>query len=221
MDTMQAINERHSVRQYKPVPIEEETAAALNEFIGKINAESGLSIQLVLNEPKAFDSSLAHYGKLTGISNYIALIGKKSKTLQEECGYYGEKIVLEAQKLGLNTCWVGVMFKKVPEAFRVNRGEKLALMIAVGYGETQGHEHKSKAMSQVSEIKEGYPGWFIRGVEAALLAPTAMNQQRFFFTLDGDKVTARAFKGPFSKVDLGIVKYHFEAGSGKDSSIWT
>ena len=202
MDTMQAINERHSVRQYKPVPIEEETAAALNEFIGKINAESGLSIQLVLNEPKAFDSSLAHYGKLTGISNYIALIGKKSKTLQEECGYYGEKIVLEAQKLGLNTCWVGVM-------------------IAVGYGETQGHEHKSKAMSQVSEIKEGYPEWFIRGVEAALLAPTAMNQQRFFFTLDGDKVTARAFKGPFSKVDLGIVKYHFEAGSGKDSSIWT
>jgi len=55
------------------------------------------------------------------------------------------------------------------------------------------------------------------GIEAALLAPTAVNQQKFFISLDGNKpvfiVTAN---GPFVKLDLGIVKCHFEIGSGKN-----
>jgi hypothetical protein len=48
-------------------------------------------------------------------------------------------------------------------------------------------------------------------MEAALLAPTAMNQQKFYFELqpNGDvKVTCG--KGFYTKLDIGIVKYHFE-----------
>ena len=43
------------------------------------------------------------YTSFSGVKNYIALIGKKSPNLEEACGYYGEKIVLRAQQLGLNT----------------------------------------------------------------------------------------------------------------------
>lgn len=220
MKIEEAIAARHSVRQYQARPIEEEIASRLKDYISQINAESGLNIQLVLNEPKAFDSARAHYGKLTGISNYIALIGKKGADINEKCGYCGQKIVLEAQMLGLNTCWVGIMFKKIPAAFTVNKGEKLALVIAIGYGATQGHERSSKTPEQVSNVSPASPDWFRNGVECALLAPTAMNQQKFMLTLDGEKVKAKALTGPFSKVDLGIVKCHFEIGSGKDSSVW-
>ncbi len=162
---------------------------------------------------------MAHYGEFSGVKNYLALVGKKGKKLDELCGYYGEKLVLAAQALGLNTCWVGLTFKKIPDVFRVESGEKLSLVTAVGYGATQGAPHKSKDASTVSRA-ENAPEWFTKGVEVALLAPTAVNQQKFLFALHGDKVSARAGLGFFSRVDLGIAKYHFELGSGRDSSVW-
>ena len=219
MDLMQAITERHSVRQYLDRPIEGETLAALQAGVADCNKESGLHIQLVVNEPKAFDSFIAHYGKFSGAANYIALIGKKGEGLEEACGYYGEKLVLLAQTLGLNTCWAGGSYQKVPTAYTVAPGEKLALVIAVGYGATQGHARKSKTYEQVAKANAA-PAWFRSGVEAALLAPTAINQQKFTFTLQGDKVLARAGLGFFAKTDLGIAKYHFEIGSGKGRDVW-
>ena len=220
MDLLEAMRERHSVRRYINKPIEPETAAALEKFIEECNAESGLHIQLVKNEPKAFDGAMAHYGNFSGVTNYIAVIGRKGAGFEEKCGYYGEKIVLYAQTLGLNTCWVALTFKKVPSAYKVDRGEKLEIVISLGYGETQGKERKSKTAEEISNISPSSPEWFRKGVEAALLAPTATNQQKFSLTLDGDKVRAKAGFSYYTKVDLGIVKYHFELGSGKDSSIW-
>ena len=219
MDMMEAMQARHSVRSYTDKTIEGETLEALEEVIEECNRESGLHIQLVRNEPMAFGGGLAHYGKFAGVKNYLALVGRKDRQLDEKCGYYGEKIVLAAQALGLNTCWVGLTFKKVPDAFKIADGEKLVMVIAVGYGATQGTAHQSKAAAAVSRA-ENAPDWFKKGVEAALLAPTAINQQKFLFTLHGDKVSAKASLGPFSKVDLGIVKYHFELGSGRDRTVW-
>ena len=220
MDWMKAMRERHSVRAYTDKPIEGETLAELETLIGAYNLESGLHIQLVRNEPKAFDSAMAHYGKFSGVRNYLALVGQKNeRRLDELCGYYGEKLVLTAQALGLNTCWVGATFRKVPNVFQVYTDERLVLVIAIGYGETQGTAHKSKSTAAVSK-GEDVPEWFTRGVEAALLAPTAINQQKFFFTYHNGGVSAKAGLGPFSKVDLGIAKYHFELGSGKDWTVW-
>ena len=219
MDIMEAMRTRHSVRSYTGRPIEGETLDALEKLIGECNRESGLHIQLVRNEPMAFDSAMARYGRFSGVKNYLVMVGKKGPKLDELCGWYGEKLVLAAQMLGLNTCWVGATFKKIPDVFRVERGEKLVIVIAIGYGTTQGVAHKSKDAAAVSSA-ENAPEWFAKGVEAALLAPTAINQQKFFFTLQGEKVSAKAGFGPFSKVDLGIAKYHFELGSGRDSLVW-
>ena len=220
MDIIEAIKSRHSVRSYEDKPITEEAAKALEECISQCNRESGLHIQLVRNEPKAFDSFMAHYGRFSGVSNYIALIGPDNDKLDELCGYYGEKVVLQAQMLGLNTCWVALTYKKVPDAYVVSKGEKLCLVIALGYGKAQGVQHKSKRAEDVSNITGDSPKWFQDGLEAALLAPTAMNQQKFKLILDGDKVTAKTGMGICSKIDLGIVKCHFEAGSGKGPEIW-
>ena len=98
----------------------------------------------------------------------------------------------------------------------IAKGEKLCCVISLGYGKTHGTPHKSKSPEEVAVIKDDTPEWFINGVNAALLAPTAMNQQKFGFMLDGDKVLAKAGKGILSDMDLGIVKYHFEIGSGKE-----
>lgn len=220
MEIIQAMKERHSVRQYTDRPIDSQTIDALQAEIDSCNKQADLHIQLVKNEPKAFDSFMAHYGKFVGVKNYIALIGKKTAKLDELCGYYGEYLVLKAQQLGLNTCWVAMSYKKIPGTFEVRKGEKLTVVIALGYGQNQGDAHKSKSAQAVSNVAEKSPEWFKAGVEAALLAPTAMNQQKFTLTYADGKVSATAGLGLYTKLDLGIVKYHFELGAGRENFDW-
>ena len=221
MDMITAMKERHSVRSYKNEPIADELLAVLQDEIDDCNREGNLHIQLITNEPKAFDSFMAHYGKFSGVTNYIALIGKKSPDLEEKCGYYGERLVLKAQSLGLNSCWVAMTYKKIPGTFTLDAGEKLTVVIAIGYGKTNGVVHKSKAISAVSNVTANSPEWFKNGVKAALLAPTAMNQQKFTLTLNQNEVTAKAGMGFYAKTDLGIVKYHFEIGANSSEWHWS
>ena len=220
MDLLQAMKERHSVRSYANRPIERETKENLQNYIEECSKESGLHLQLVLDEPNAFDSFMAHYGKFSGVRNYILLAGKKNADLEERCGYYGEKIVLFAQMLGLNTCWVAMTYKKGAAKLQLNRGEKLCLVIAVGYGLSNGVPHKSRPGESVMNVQGTPPDWFLNGIVAALLAPTAMNQQKFVFSLDRDTVSAKAGLGFYSKIDLGIAKYHFELGAGTGHFRW-
>lgn len=219
MDVLQAMKERHSVRSYTDRPIEGRIKDDLSSYIDDCNRDGQLHIQLVLDEPHAFDGFMAHYGKFVGVKNYIVLAGKKSPDLEERCGYYGEKIVLHAQTLGLNTCWVAMTYSKGKAKFQLNADEKLCLVIAIGYGKMSGTAHTSKPREAVMRANTP-PDWFLQGIDAALLAPTAMNQQKFTFTLDGNKVTAKAGMGFYSKIDLGIAKCHFELGAGAQHFQW-
>lgn len=218
MDLLKAMQERRSVRSYLDAPIEDGVKENLSAIIEKCNEESGLNIQLVTDEPRAFDSFMAHYGKFSGVKNYVALIGGAGN--DEKIGYYGEKIALCAQALGLNTCWVAMTYKKIKTAFKVGKGEKLYCVLSLGYGATRGAEHPVKAVDKVAEV-ENTPEWFVEGVKAALLAPTAMNQQKFTFAYADGKVTAKAGFGFYTKIDLGIVKYHFELGAGAENFVWS
>ena len=215
MDIKEAIRERHSVRKYTEAPIKGEIKNALEMLINKCNEESGLNIQLICDDKECFDVFLAHYGKFSNAWNYIALVGKASSDLEEKAGYYGQKIVLSAQTMGLNTCWVAGTYGKNKCKAVIRAGEKLACIISIGYGVNNGVEHRSKPISKLCKVPElSMPEWFREGVEAAMLAPTAMNQQKFLIDLDGDTPVITAKMGPFSKIDLGIVKYNFEAATG-------
>lgn len=213
MEILELMKARHSVRQYSGRKIESEIREMLTISVNECNRESGLNIQIMFDEPKCFDSMMAHYGKFSGVENYIAIVGKKGADLEEKAGYYGEKLVLKAQELGLNTCFVAMTHGK--STAEIKKDEKLACIIALGYGTTQGEAHKNKPVAQLCNCASGMPDWFSKGMEAALLAPTAMNQQKFYFTLENGKVSAKAGKGFYTKMDLGIVKYHFEAVTGR------
>ena len=228
MTLQEAIQARHSVRAYKAQPLSDADARALTEKITQLNREGGLHMQLIQNEPKAFLGPFARYGKFRGVNDYIVMIGKKADDLDERIGYYGEQLVLYAQTLGLNTCWVGLSYTKIPGTYVLNEGEKIACYISIGYGETQGVTHKIKRIDQVSNISDDSPEWFRRGVEAALLAPTAINQQKFSFELlpaeDGQlpRVLAQRHFSlvGYTQMDLGIAKYNFELGAGTDNFRW-
>ena len=215
------IKERHSVRSYLKKPIDGKTAEDLRAFIRDINLESGLHIQLIEKDSETFTKNLLHYGWLKNAENYFALVGKNAPDLEEKAGYYGEKCVLQAQKLGLNTCWIAGTYSKKHVKAEIGDDESLVCVISAGYGENPGKERPSKTPEAVSNNIAGAPEWFLRGVKCALLAPTAINQQKFKFTfIPPETVELSAQKGPFSLIDKGIVKLHFELAAGIDNFKW-
>lgn len=209
MQMLDLMKERHSVRQYSDKKIDGDVKTKLDTYVASINEENGLSMQIFYNEPNCFNSMLAHYGKFSNVKNYIAIVGKKEE--QEKAGYYGEKLVLKCQELGLNTCWVALTHGKVN--VQTKPQQKLLILIALGYGTNTGVAHKSKPIKELCK-EDAYPEWFMKGMEAVSLAPTAMNQQKFLFEMKNGQVYAKALRGFYSKIDLGIVKYHFEAVTG-------
>lgn len=231
MNELEAIKARHSVRAYKSTPIPEDVRKQLEAAIEAGNAEGNLHMKLVCDEPEAFDSTMAHYGKFSGVRNYVVIAGPTTAGLEERGGYYGERVALLAQQLGLNGCWVALTFKRRYVKAHLQTGDKLVVVITLGYGETQGIERKTKAAADLIKGSEGAPEWFSAGVNAAMLAPTAMNQQKFTFELLGStseagstgnkpQVKLTNLGGAYSKVDLGIVKYHFEVGAGTSNFTW-
>ena len=228
MTLFEAISARHSVRKYKDEPVPSDVLSVLRDKVAEVNRLGGLHVQLVTDEPKAF-SGLMAYGSFSGVRNYFVMAGRKSDDLDESIGYYGEQLVLLAQTLGLNTCWAGLTYSKIPGTYELGDDEKIACYIALGYGLTQGSGHKVKTREEVSNAGEGTPEWFGRGVDAALLAPTAVNQQKFhldYLGPEGDGSLPKVSAKPsfsmigYTKIDLGIVKYHFEIGAGKENFEW-
>lgn len=212
-----AIKSRHSVRSYTDQAIEPDKATALRDLIAEANRRCGLRMTLVTDEPDAFGKSkLAHYGKFTNVRNYVCLIGPSGDDVAETLGHEGERIVLHAQELGLNSCWVGLTVSKKVIPVEVPEGDKIHAVIALGYGTTQGPAHKSKSPEKVAKNYAEAPDWFRRGVDFALLAPTALNQQKFKFEWLGDnRVKATKGFGFFTSMDLGIAKLHFEIGADR------
>ncbi len=226
MTPLEAIQSRRSIRHYNDTPLPENIVSTLQQKINEVNAEGDLNIQLVTNEPKGFNGILC-YGTFSGVKNYFVVAGKKSDDLDERVGYYGEKLVLLAEQLGLNTCWAGVTYKKVAGTYTLNDGEKIVCYISLGYGNEVARKMKRKTLNELSNIDDSTPDWFRRGMEAVQVAPTAVNQQKFYFEYipnprgkDKVKATKKFSLIGYTQLDLGIAKLHFEIGAGKENFEW-
>ena len=219
MDTIRA---RHSVREYDGRAPEGEALAALQAAVEECRRASGLNVQLVTNNPEAFQV-VARFGLVHGASANIAFATANGDADDERIGYWGQKIVLAAQEAGLNTCWVALCSRRKNRA-KLAPGEKVRIVIAVGYGKTQGSERKTKAFEELATVEcAEAPAWFATAMEAAQLAPTAMNNQNFHVTLrpDGKTVHIEAPKGGWNMVDLGIVKRNFKEAADESGADWS
>ena len=219
MSEIDAIKERHSVRSYEAKKIEADKVEKIRAKIEELNKEGNLHLQFMVDAGKTYNKLFNKVAGLGSAPSVIACVGIDDETLEQRVGYYGEKLVLFIQELGLNTCWAGTFNQKNIGA-EVGDGEKLVISIAVGYGKDKGKPHKSKSPEQVIEAKGDRPYWFNKGVDMALLAPTAINQQKFTIRLNEDESVDFVDKGGiFSQVDLGIVRCHFEIGAEKSFPI--
>lgn len=218
MDLKEAMRQRHMVRRYTDRPLPAEIVKELGEYIDKMNQLYGLSVELKTEDSSAFHA-LIKLVLAKGVRNFFIMAGADAPDLDERLGYCGAGLMLYAQTLGLNTWWVGGTFhrKRMTE---IAHGNRVAGVVAVGYGQTQGVPHKTKKPEQVSSYRGDAPEWFRQGIDAALLAPTALAKQAFLINGSGNKVSIQCDNGIFSGVDTGLVKYHFELGAGKENFEW-
>lgn len=226
MTLIEAINARHSVRHYISKPLEHDIVEAIKAKIEDCNREGRLHIQLVTNESKGFNGLIC-YGQFSGVENYLVVAGKNAEDLDYRVGYYGEQLVLFAQQLGLGTCWAGLTYSKIKGTYTLDQGEKIVCMIALGYPNDPGRKIKRKTIEQLSNVSSDTPEWFRRGVEAVQKAPTAVNQQKFYFEYLGKSGNIHLVRAKrlfsligYTKMDFGIARLHFEIGAGRDNFEW-
>lgn len=220
MTLEEAMRTRHTVRRYTDRKLPGDVLEGLRDRIRDNNEKYGLTMSLVTENTEAFGPALRLF-LAKGVRNYLVLAGRDLPGLDEKIGYCGTDVMLFAQTLGLNSWWVGGTYSRkgvgrnaAPEA------EKILGLIALGYGAAQGVPHKSKKPEDVAAYEGPAPEWFAKGTEALLLAPTALNKQAFTLRGEGRRVSLSCDNGIFSGVDLGIGKYHFELGAGKESFDW-
>lgn len=220
MTLEEAMRNRHTVRRYTDRKLPGDVVEQLNERLGQNNRERGLAMSLVTENTEAFGPILRLF-LAKGVRNYVILAGKDRPGLEEDLGYCGADVMLLAQTLGLNSWWVGGTFRrKGLEKNAAPGAERILGLLAVGYGAVPGVPHKSKKPEEIASYEGQAPEWFARGVEAVLLAPTALNRQAFSIRGKGRTVSMTCAGGTFSGVDLGIGKYHFEIGAGGESFDW-
>ena len=214
----EAMRERHTVRKFTDKDIPKDIRSKLNTRMFANNEKYSVSMRFMIDDTNAF-GFLTKLFLTKGVKYYFILSGGNIFTTDEKLGYCGTDLMLYAQTLGLNTWWVGGTYNRR----YINRhatGDKVLGLIAVGYGENQGVPHKSKSVEEVCKYEGDMPEWFRNGVEAALLAPTALNKQAFFIEGKENNVVLSYSNGAFSGVDKGIIKYHFELGAGTEKFFW-
>ena len=225
MITVETIRGRHSVREYDGKPLARVEFDALGAVVEEFARESGLGIQLVGDNPEVFNA-IARFGLIRGCRTHVAFVVDDAKAgdvaADEAIGYWGQKIVLAAQDMGLNTCWCALCSRRKSRAV-VAPGKKIRLIIAVGHGKTQGFSRKTKSVEALSSVEcAKAPAWFAAAMEAAQLAPTAMNNQNFKITLlsDGKTVRIDAPQSGLNVIDEGIVRCNFEIAANEAGADW-
>ncbi len=196
--------------------------------------EEARSVFINKSTEQVFKGAIGHYGKIKGATAVIAFIGDNSDFhIQEKVGYTGEGIILEATSLRLGTCWVGGFFRPEVAALlaKIKKNEKVFAVTPIGFASEKisleekimtgfGKTHKRKPLNElVKGLEEKqWPEWIKRALEAARLAPSAVNRQPWRFYVDNESITISVdnLKDTYNipkRLDCGIAMLHIEIAS--------
>lgn len=224
MTDLQAIRARSSRRSYLG-PLSPPELQTLTDLACTLCAQSGITFRLEANAPRLFGGFSASYGLFKGVHSFLVIYGPaEDDFLHEKAGYFGERFVLEATKMELGTCWVGGTFDQKSVGATLPEGQTLVAVITVGpvhpqlsFKERALHSLVRRSPRPVASFytsEELPPDWFIRGVKAAAVAPSALAKQPVRFGWHGGTASVRIPNtATFQHIDLGIAKLHFELGA--------
>jgi len=230
-----AISIRRSRRLFDQKTIPSELLEKISAFCKAFRPFAGVRAAIVTDSPDTvFKGAIGHYGKIKGATAFIAFIGDmRDAHVQEKVGYSGEGIILEATALGLGTCWVGGFFRPETAASlsHIRENEKVLAVTPIGYASERvsfeekimtgfGRTHKRKPVDELVTGMEAdkRPQWIKTALEAARVAPSAVNRQPWRFHVEDDSITIsvdtpRDTYYISKRLDCGIAMLHIETAS--------
>ena len=219
-----AIPYRRSRRNYDCTDLEPDLLSHMQEFCRDFRPFPQARAELVTQSPdEIFKGAIGHYGKIKGAPALIAFIGNMDDPyIQEKVGYLGEGIILEATAMGLATCWVGGFFRPTVAASIIGTGENERVLAVTPIGHAVkdfspqerimtgfGRSHRRKPLAELLTGLEQaeWPHWIKSAMDAAALAPSAINRQPWRFYVEPDSVTVSVYRSKYrSKLEYGISK---------------
>ncbi len=229
---IKAIHTRRSVRNYLDQPLSKAHLHALLQFVDTLETpfESDVTISLHQGE---------NYMPFKGPGCFAAFRSGAGIVSQAKTGFAGELFILEAERMGIGTCWYGHYNREAvhqavygipqPDADRM-----IHAITPLGY-----HPEKPKGLSdRITKIIFGgrntvdenlhpesikrFPAYIRSALELACLAPSAMNSQCWQFRVSegttgftveiGKPAGYRHFKWKYPDIDVGTAACHFWLG---------
>ena len=230
-----AIPLRRSRRRYDSIELEPDQLARLRTVCGEFRPFPQARAELVTESPdRIFRGAIGPYGKIKGATALAAFIGSMDDPyVQEKVGYLGEGIILEATAMGLATCWVGGFFrpKVAASVVGIGRNEKVLAVTPVGRAVENvtreeiimtgfGLNHRRKPLAELTAglSPSDWPQWVKPSLEAARIAPSAINRQPWRFHVESNGITVsvdnpRFTFGVSKRLDCGIAMLHIEVAA--------
>lgn len=230
----EAIYQRKSIRSYTAQAPTDQMLQGLREVADQMRSVCPAARAVVVpNAPKKiFKGIIGSYGGVHGAPACAVFIADTAhRHHQMQLGYLGEAIILEATALGLATCWIGGFFSAslAKQLAPIRPEERIIAVTPLGYPDVVRWDEKliksaarSNTRKSLAEIcqpaPEEWPSWGRSGLEAARLAPSALNRQPWRFTWQNEEVTIAPNKALETgiltrRLDCGIAMLHFQVGA--------
>ena len=216
---IEAIEKRHSRRAYKQKPLGAEIKQVISQMVDAVNESAGLDFIFI-------DDATPFFKIFTGKFSMIVVAGPDTQKAREDCGYYGESIVLQCVYHGLGTCWVSGTYNenKVYETINLASEKRIYAVITIGYAKDNysliektmynATHKKSKTYQDMFEACDAkLPEEYAYGMKLVEKGPSAVNRRPVKFRYENGVLSGYVDE-PYSdkSVDFGIAKLHFLIG---------
>ena len=229
------IEKRRSRRRFDPKPLEANHLSSISSVCAEFKPFGYARGEVVTEAADTvFKGAIGSYGKIKGAPAFCAFIGDMdSPNVYEQVGYTGEGIILEAESLNLGTSWVAGFFRPevVISLIKIRESERVVSVTPIGYAAKLpsleeramtgfGLTHRRKPLSGLTTgLKESeWPQWIKLALEAARLAPSAVNRQPWIFQVEPNSITISInTRGPeyglSKRLCCGIAMLHIEVAA--------
>lgn len=216
---IEAIEKRHSRRAYKQKQLGAEIKQVISQMVDAVNESAGLDFIFI-------DDATPFFKIFTGKFSMIVVAGPDTQKAREDCGYYGESIVLQCVYHGLGTCWVSGTYNenKVYETVNLASEKRIYAVITIGYAKDNysliektmynATHKKSKTYQDMFEACDAkLPEEYAYGMKLVEKGPSAVNRRPVKFRYENGVLSGYVDE-PYSdkSVDFGIAKLHFLIG---------
>ncbi|HEY3449046.1 MAG TPA: nitroreductase family protein [Myxococcales bacterium] len=214
MNDLEAIRARRSVRTYLPDPLTAEERAGLERALascakGPFGTEVRFALVALGEAERGESQALWTYGVIRHATTFVAgAIDPRQPGATLDFGHCLERVILEATKLGLGTCWLGGTFRagvfasrmclpaayEIPCVTPVGRGAEKRTLVEKAFRTFAGSDRR-KPWSELffegvgrRSLTPESAGRFAEPLECLRLAPSASNKQpwRVFKAASGE-----------------------------------